>query len=157
MPTGVMSAMVARIKLLGRMDMVEKRRPQDGRIKTRNPKGDEVEMRLSTLPTAFGEKMVMRIFDPATTVKSTSTGSASARTTRQRWEALVDALERHRAGHRADRLGQDHHALHHAARLATDEVNVCTIEDPIEMIQPAFNQTQVQPGSTSASPRACAR
>ena len=70
MPMGVMNAMVARIKLLGRMDVVEKRRPLDGRIKTRNPKGEEIEMRLSTLPTAFGEKMVMRIFDPVATVKT---------------------------------------------------------------------------------------
>ncbi|WP_421020840.1 ATPase, T2SS/T4P/T4SS family, partial [Klebsiella pneumoniae] len=66
---GVLNAMVSRVKLLGRMDVVEKRRPQDGRIKTRNPRGDEVEMRLSTLPTAFGEKLVMRIFDPDNTVK----------------------------------------------------------------------------------------
>jgi general secretion pathway protein E len=69
MPMGVLNAMTARIKLLGRMDVVEKRRPQDGRIKTRNPRGDEIEMRLSTLPTAFGEKMVMRIFDPDNAVK----------------------------------------------------------------------------------------
>jgi len=59
LPPGVMNAMIARIKLLGRMDVVERRRPLDGRIKTRNPNGDEVEMRLSTLPTAFGEKMVI--------------------------------------------------------------------------------------------------
>ncbi len=64
LPPGVMSAMIARVKLLGRMDVVEKRRPLDGRIKVRNMAGDEVEMRLSTIPTAFGEKMVMRIFDP---------------------------------------------------------------------------------------------
>ncbi|MBX9870916.1 MAG: Flp pilus assembly complex ATPase component TadA, partial [Burkholderiaceae bacterium] len=70
MPMGVLNAMTARIKLLGRMDVIEKRRPQDGRIKTRNPSGDEVEMRISTLPTAFGEKMVMRIFDPDNAVKS---------------------------------------------------------------------------------------
>ena len=69
MPMGVLNAMTARIKLLGRMDVVEKRRPQDGRIKTRNPRGDEIEMRMSTLPTAFGEKMVMRIFDPDNAVK----------------------------------------------------------------------------------------
>ena len=69
MPMGVLNAMTARIKLLGRMDVIEKRRPLDGRIKTRNPSGDEVEMRISTLPTAFGEKMVMRIFDPDNTVK----------------------------------------------------------------------------------------
>ena len=69
MPMAVLTPMTARIKLLARMDIVEKRRPQDGRIKTRNPRGDEVELRLSTLPTAFGEKMVMRIFDPDAAVK----------------------------------------------------------------------------------------
>ena len=75
-PMGVLGAMTARIKLLARMDVMEKRRPQDGRIKTRRsqPAGgpgpaEEVEMRLSTLPTAFGEKMVMRIFDPDHAVK----------------------------------------------------------------------------------------
>ena len=59
----------SRIKLLGRMDVIEKRRPQDGRIKTRTVGGQEIELRLSTLPTAFGEKMVMRIFDPEVLVK----------------------------------------------------------------------------------------
>ena len=61
--------MSSRIKILGRMDVVEKRRPQDGRIKTRMANGDEVELRLSTLPTAFGEKLVMRIFDPEVLVR----------------------------------------------------------------------------------------
>jgi general secretion pathway protein E len=90
MPMGVLNAMVARIKLLGRMDVVEKRRPQDGRIKTRNPRGDEVEMRLSTLPTAFGEKMVMRIFDPDNAVKDLD-ALGFARTTRERWERWSSA------------------------------------------------------------------
>jgi general secretion pathway protein E len=63
-PMSVMAAMVNRVKILGRMDVVEKRRPQDGRIKTRTADGQEAELRLSTLPTAFGEKLVMRIFDP---------------------------------------------------------------------------------------------
>jgi general secretion pathway protein E len=63
-PYPVLLAMTARIKILGRMDVVEKRRPQDGRIKTRMPDGEEIELRLSTLPTAHGEKLVMRIFDP---------------------------------------------------------------------------------------------
>jgi general secretion pathway protein E len=69
-PAVVMIAMIARIKLLGRIDVIEKRRPQDGRIKTRTNDGQEVELRLSTLPTAFGEKMVMRIFDPEVVVKT---------------------------------------------------------------------------------------
>ncbi|MDB5932224.1 MAG: type secretion system protein, partial [Polaromonas sp.] len=88
MPMGVHNAMTARIKLLGRMDVVEKRRPQDGRIKTRNPRGDEIEMRLSTLPTAFGEKMVMRIFDPDTTVKNLDALGFSQHDA-DRWEQLV--------------------------------------------------------------------
>ena len=68
-PMTVMTAMTSRIKILGRMDVVEKRRPQDGRIKTRTADGQEVELRLSTLPTAFGEKLVMRIFDPEVLVR----------------------------------------------------------------------------------------
>ena len=88
MPMGVLNAMTARIKLLGRMDVVERRRPQDGRIKTRNPRGDEIEMRISTLPTAFGEKMVMRIFDPDNAVKDLDALGFSSHDA-QRWEALV--------------------------------------------------------------------
>jgi general secretion pathway protein E len=64
------AAVTSRIKILGRMDVAEKRRPQDGRIKTKSPDGDEVELRLSTMPTAFGEKLVMRIFDPDVLVRS---------------------------------------------------------------------------------------
>jgi len=70
MPAQVMAAVTSRLKILGRMDVAEKRRPQDGRLKTRNGDGKEVELRMSTMPTAFGEKMVMRIFDPAVLVKN---------------------------------------------------------------------------------------
>ncbi|OYT99034.1 MAG: type II secretion system protein E [Burkholderiales bacterium PBB1] len=144
LPPGVMSAMIARVKLLGRMDVIEKRRPLDGRIKTRNPDGDEVEMRLSTLPTAFGEKMVMRIFDPDTTVKPLEAlgfGSHDAK----RWEALVARPNGIILVTGPTGSGKTSTLYSTLRRLATDEVNVCTIEDPIEMIQPAFNQTQVQP------------
>jgi general secretion pathway protein E len=143
LPPGVMNAMTARIKLLGRMDVVEKRRPLDGRIKTRNPQGDEVEMRLSTLPTAFGEKMVMRIFDPDTTVKQLDAlgfGTHDA----QRWEQLVSRAHGIILVTGPTGSGKTTTLYSTLRRLATDEVNVCTIEDPIEMIQPAFNQTQVQ-------------
>ena len=110
MPMGVLNAMTARIKLLGRMDVVEKRRPQDGRIKTRNPRGDEIEMRLSTLPTAFGEKMVMRIFDPDTAVKDLD-ALGFAQHDAQRWEALVKRPHGIILVTGPDRLGQDHHAV----------------------------------------------
>ena len=144
LPPGVMNAMIARIKLLGRMDVVEKRRPLDGRIKTRNPQGDEVEMRLSTLPTAFGEKMVMRIFDPDTTVKALD-GLGFGSHDGKRWEALVARPHGIILLTGPTGSGKTTTLYSTLRRLATDEVNVCTIEDPIEMIQPALNQTQVQP------------
>jgi general secretion pathway protein E len=146
-PLTVMAAMTSRIKLLGRMDVVEKRRPLDGRIKTKRPDtpdgpGGEVEMRLSTLPTAFGEKMVMRIFDPLAAVKTVEQlgfGSAEA----QRWAELI--ARPHGIILVTGPTGSGKTTTLYATlkSLATEEVNVCTIEDPIEMIEPAFNQTQV--------------
>jgi general secretion pathway protein E len=144
LPPGVMSAMIARVKLLGRMDVVEKRRPLDGRIKTRNPAGEEVEMRLATLPTAYGEKMVMRIFDPDTTVKTLDNLGFGSHDSR-RWEDLVAKPHGIILVTGPTGSGKTTTLYSTLRRLATDEVNVCTIEDPIEMIQPAFNQTQVQP------------
>ena len=144
MPIGVLNAMTARIKLLGRMDVIEKRRPQDGRIKTRNTKGDEIEMRLSTLPTAFGEKMVMRIFDPDTTVKDLDALGFSAHDA-ARWEALVKRPHGIVLVTGPTGSGKTTTLYSTLRRLATEEVNVRTVEDPIEMIEPAFNQSQVQP------------
>ncbi len=149
MPMGVLSAMTARIKLLGRMDVVEKRRPQDGRIKTLRPernggRGEEVEMRLSTLPTAFGEKLVMRIFDPDATVKDLS-ALGFAPHDAQRWEGLVKRPHGIILVTGPTGSGKTTTLYATLKRLATEEVNVSTVEDPIEMIEPAFNQTQVQP------------
>ena len=144
MPMGVLNAMVARIKLLGRMDVVEKRRPQDGRIKTRNPRGDEVEMRLSMLPTAFGEKMVMRIFDPDNAVKDLDALGFSAHDA-QRWESLVKRPHGIILVTGPTGSGKTTTLYSTLKRIATEEVNVSTVEDPIEMIEPSFNQTQVQP------------
>lgn len=143
MPMGVLAAMTARIKLLGRMDVMEKRRPQDGRIKTRNPSGDEIEMRISTLPTAFGEKMVMRIFDPETTVKDLDALGFSAHDA-QRWEALVKRPNGIILVTGPTGSGKTTTLYSTLKRVATEAVNVSTVEDPIEMIEPAFNQTQVQ-------------
>jgi general secretion pathway protein E len=143
MPLGVLNAMTARIKLLGRMDVVEKRRPQDGRIKTRNPRGDEVEMRLSTLPTAFGEKMVMRIFDPDTAVKDLDALGFSQHDA-LRWEALVKRPHGIILVTGPTGSGKTTTLYSTLKRIATEEVNVSTVEDPIEMIEPSFNQTQVQ-------------
>ena len=143
-----MNAMTARIKLLGRMDVVERRRPQDGRIKTLRPgvgaaKGEEVEMRLSTLPTAFGEKLVMRIFDPESTVKDLSALGFSPHDA-QRWEGLTKRPHGIVLVTGPTGSGKTTTLYATLKRLATEEVNVSTVEDPIEMIEPAFNQTQVQ-------------
>jgi general secretion pathway protein E len=147
-PLTVMSAMTARIKLLGRMDVVERRRPLDGRIKTRRPDtadgkpGGEVEMRLSTLPTAFGEKMVMRIFDPETVVKGLAAlgfGEHEGRT----WGELIKRPHGIILVTGPTGSGKTTTLYSTLKQLATEEVNVCTVEDPIEMIEPAFNQTQV--------------
>jgi len=148
-PLSVMGAMTSRIKLLGRMDVVEKRRPQDGRIKTRRGGAmgsatQDVEMRLSTLPTAFGEKMVMRIFDPDNAVKRLD-GLGFAPHDAQRWEQLVQRPHGIILVTGPTGSGKTTTLYSTLKRLATDEVNVCTVEDPIEMIEPAFNQTQVQP------------
>ena len=144
LPIGVLNAMTARIKLLGRMDVIERRRPQDGRIKTRNPRGDEIEMRISTLPTAFGEKMVMRIFDPDNAVKNLDALGFSDHDA-ARWEALVKRPHGIILVTGPTGSGKTTTLYATLKRLATEEVNVSTVEDPIEMIEPSFNQTQVQP------------
>jgi general secretion pathway protein E len=144
MPIGVHNAMAARIKLLGRMDVIEKRRPLDGRIKTRNQAGEEVEMRISSLPTAFGEKVVMRIFDPDTTLKDLDALGFSPHDA-QRWEALVKKPHGIILVTGPTGSGKTTTLYSTLKRLATEEVNVSTVEDPIEMIEVAFNQTQVQP------------
>ena len=143
LPLGVMNAITARIKLLGRMDIMEKRRPQDGRVKVRNIRGEEVEMRLSTLPTAFGEKTVMRVFDPDTAVKDLDALGFSSHDA-QRWEAMVKRPNGIILVTGPTGAGKTTTLYSTLKRVATEEVNVSTVEDPIEMIEPAFNQTQVQ-------------
>ena len=144
-PMAVMTAMTSRIKLLGRMDVIEKRRPQDGRIKTRTPDGEEVELRLSTLPTAFGEKLVMRIFDPEVLVRDfRSLGFSDD--DQQRWGQMTASPNGIILVTGPTGSGKTTTLYTTLKQLATPEVNVCTIEDPIEMVEPAFNQMQVQHG-----------
>ena len=142
LPQQVCAAVTSRIKILGRMDVAEKRRPQDGRLKTRSPEGNEVELRLATLPTAFGEKLVMRIFDPDVLQK----------TFEQLGLADEDLARWHRMTGQGNGIvlvtgptgsGKTTTLYSTLRQLATAEVNVCTIEDPIEMVEGAFNQMQV--------------
>jgi general secretion pathway protein E len=142
-PPSVLAAMTSRIKILGRMDVVEKRRPQDGRIKTRMANGDEVELRLSTLPTAFGEKLVMRIFDPEVLVRDFKELGFSEEDHR-RWKEMTERPNGIVLVTGPTGSGKTTTLYSTLKSLATPEVNVCTIEDPIEMVEPAFNQMQVQ-------------
>jgi len=142
-PPGVLSAMTSRIKLLGRMDVVEKRRPQDGRIKTRTLAGAEVELRLSTLPTAFGEKLVMRIFDPDVVVKDFGELGFGEDDVR-RWNAMTSRPYGIILVTGPTGSGKTTTLYSTLKMLSTEDVNVCTIEDPIEMVESSFNQMQVQ-------------
>ncbi len=143
-PIPVLIAVTSRIKLLARMEIVEKRRPQDGRIKTVMPDGNEVELRISTMPTAFGEKIVMRIFTPEVLVRDfTELGFTSD--DRERWEKMIKEPNGIILVTGPTGSGKTTTLYSSLKQLATPEVNVCTIEDPIEMIEPAFNQMQVQP------------
>jgi general secretion pathway protein E len=144
-PAVVLIAMTARIKLLGRMDVIEKRRPQDGRIKTKTTGGQEVELRLSTMPTAFGEKLVMRIFDPEVVVK-TLPELGFPPDDAERWDALTRRPHGIILVTGPTGSGKTTTLYTTLKALATSEVNVCTVEDPIEMVEAAFNQMQVQPG-----------
>jgi general secretion pathway protein E len=141
-PMAVTTAMTSRIKLLGRMDVIEKRRPQDGRIKTRTPDGQEIELRLSTLPTAFGEKLVMRIFDPDVLVRDfRELGFTDDDLSR--WHSMTSQPNGIILVTGPTGSGKTTTLYSTLKQLATPEVNVCTIEDPIEMIEPSFNQMQV--------------
>ncbi|HYC65305.1 MAG TPA: GspE/PulE family protein, partial [Reyranellaceae bacterium] len=142
-PAAVLVAMTSRIKILARMDVVEKRRPQDGRIKTRTLGGEDVELRISTLPTAFGEKLVMRIFDPEVLVRDFKELGFSDEDYK-RWQEMTTRPNGIVLVTGPTGSGKTTTLYSTLKSLATPEVNVCTIEDPIEMVEPAFNQMQVQ-------------
>ncbi len=143
LPLQVALAVIARVKILGRMNVAEKRRPQDGRLKTVNPDGNEVELRLATLPTAFGEKLVMRIFDPDVLLRSFEQ-LGLANEDYKRWTSMISRPHGIVLVTGPTGSGKTTTLYSSLKQLATPEVNVCTIEDPIEMVEDSFNQMQVQ-------------
>ena len=144
LPDNVMTAMISRLKILGRMDVAEKRRPQDGRIKTKAPNTCEVELRLSTMPTAFGEKLVMRIFDPDVLLRSFSQLGLVAEDYAD-WQSMIKRAHGIVLVTGPTGSGKTTTLYSTLKQLATDSVNVSTVEDPIEMVVDAFNQSQIQP------------
>ena len=143
LPAQVAVAVTSRLKILGRLNVAEKRKPQDGRIKTKSPNGDEVELRLSTLPTAFGEKLVMRIFDPDVLLR-TFDQLGLANEDYKRWQGMLDKPNGIVLVTGPTGSGKTTTLYSSLKTLASSEVNVCTIEDPIEMVEGSFNQMQVQ-------------
>ncbi len=142
-PAAITPAVVSRIKIMGRLDVAEKRKPQDGRIKTLSPDGAEIELRLSSMPTAFGEKLVLRIFDPEVLVKDFS-ALGLEKTEAEIWKGMITQpfgiiLVTGPTG-----SGKTTTLYTSLKQLASPEVNVCTVEDPIELVEPSFNQMQVQ-------------
>jgi general secretion pathway protein E len=142
-PIQVTMAITSRLKILGRLNVAEKRKPQDGRLKTVSPEGNEVELRLSTLPTAFGEKLVMRIFDPDVLLR-TFDELGLANEDYQRWQGMIDKPNGIVLVTGPTGSGKTTTLYSSLKKLATSKVNVCTIEDPIEMVEGSFNQMQVQ-------------
>ncbi len=141
-PASVMPAVTSRLKILGRLDVAEKRKPQDGRIKTRAPGGKEIELRVSSLPTAFGEKIVMRIFDPEVLLRDFSQLGFSSEDA-PRWQQMIRQPHGIILVTGPTGSGKTTTLYSTLRQLATPEVNVCTIEDPIELVEPSFNQMQV--------------
>ncbi|TXH02810.1 MAG: type II/IV secretion system protein [Nevskiaceae bacterium] len=143
-PSAVMVAVTSRIKILARMDVAEKRKPQDGRIKTRTPAGKEVELRGSSLPTAFGEKLVLRIFDPEVLVRDFAQLGFAPEEERS-WREMIDQPHGIILVTGPTGSGKTTTLYSTLKNLAVAAVNVCTIEDPIELVEPSFNQMQVNP------------
>jgi general secretion pathway protein E len=143
LPAAIMGAVMSRLKILGRMNIIEKRLPQDGRIKTKSSQNKEIELRLSTMPTAFGEKIVMRIFDPEVLLRNYQQLGFN-----EREQAVWNKMIQHSHGiilvtgpTGSGKTTTLYSTLKH---LSTSEINLCTVEDPIEQIEPSFNQMQVQ-------------
>ncbi|MGE0384563.1 MAG: GspE/PulE family protein [Gammaproteobacteria bacterium] len=144
LPGPVIAAISSRLKSLGRMDVADKRRPQDGRIRTKTPAGEEIELRLSTMPTTFGEKLVMRIFDPSVLSRSFAELGFTDHDL-SLWNAMVSRPHGVVLVTGPTGSGKTTSLYCALKQLARPEINVCSVEDPIEMVEPQFNQMQVQP------------
>jgi general secretion pathway protein E len=143
LPAQIMNAVLSRLKILGRMNIAEKRLPQDGRIKTQNSLQKEIELRLSTMPTAFGEKLVMRIFDPEVLMRNYEQLGFNKREL-ELWNKMTAMSYGIILVTGPTGSGKTTTLYSTLKNLATSEVNLCTVEDPIEQIEPSFNQMQVQ-------------
>jgi len=142
-PYTVHAAIGSRIKVLARMNIAERRRPQDGRIKTQRGER-EVELRVASMPTAFGEKLVVRIFDPSILMSDLEElGFTTADRERfERWVTSPSGLILVTGPTGSGKTTTLYSTLRY---LSGPEINITTIEDPIEMVDPRLCQVQVNP------------
>jgi len=141
-PKGVHGAIANRFKIMARLDIAS-RKPQDGRIRT--ARGDaEMELRVSTIPTTFGDKVVVRVLDPSVLVRDLSELGflPDERETFERWLLRPHGLIVVTGPTGSGKTTTLYSALQ---ALASPEVNVVTIEDPIEMVHEDFNQIAANP------------
>ncbi|MFZ4857139.1 MAG: GspE/PulE family protein [Desulfuromonadaceae bacterium] len=143
-PKSMHAPIISRIKMLSRMDMAEKRRPQDGRIKT-NFNNKDIELRVSTVPVAFGEKVVIRVFDPDILLQDLDSMGFFSREL-----SLFNSFLRRPNGivlvTGPTGSGKTTTLYSSLRSLSSPEVNIVTVEDPIEMVMEEFNQIGVQQG-----------
>jgi general secretion pathway protein E len=143
-PKPLHAPIISRIKMLSRMDLAEKRRPQDGRIKT-NFNNKDIELRVSTVPVAFGEKVVIRVFDPDILLQDIDSMGFYPREM-----ALYNSFLRRPNGiilvTGPTGSGKTTTLYSSLKTLSSPEVNIVTVEDPIEMVMEEFNQIGVQQG-----------
>jgi len=142
MPKIVHAAVISRIKTMSRLDIAEKRRPQDGRVKM-NRAGGEVELRVSTLPVAFGEKTVLRIFDPQVVMQDLS-GLGFYPDELQTFNDFISRPHGIILVTGPTGSGKTTTLYSALKTICSRDINVTTIEDPIEMVYQDFNQTEVQ-------------
>jgi general secretion pathway protein E len=144
LPKAVHSALVSRIKFLSRLDIAEKRRPQDGRIKIGEDGNRDVEIRVSTVPVSFGEKAVMRILDSAMMFQEVSKLGFSVRD-QEVYDSFIKAPHGIILITGPTGSGKSTTLYSTLKEIATPEKNIITVEDPVEMVHEEFNQIAVQP------------
>jgi general secretion pathway protein E len=143
LPRTIMPAVTSRAKMMARMDIAERRKPQDGRIKIVRDER-EIEIRASTMPTVFGEKVVLRIFDPDLLLQDLGALGFFPEQ-QQTWQSLISRPHGVILLTGPTGSGKTTTLYSTLRALASPDVNLVTIEDPIEMVTEAFNQVQVNP------------
>ncbi len=144
LPKAVHSAIISRIKTLARMDIAEKRRPQDGRIKIVEQDDREVEIRVSTVPVAFGEKTVMRLLDPDIMFQNLD-GLGFSHRDRMIYNSFMNSPHGIILVTGPTGSGKSTTLYSTLKQIANPNINIITVEDPVEMVHEEFNQISVQP------------